>query len=85
MYFRGTDDKVWQMSETPPYAPSNVGGLKTHSSIFPDCTAIYFQGTDNKVWRYDFGNGSLKEYADVAVYALQEWYNSDNGRWSTTG
>ena len=32
MYFRGTDDKVWQMSETPPHNPSNVGGMKTHSN-----------------------------------------------------
>jgi hypothetical protein len=88
MYFRGTDDKVWQMSETAPYNPSNVGGLKTHSNIFPyralDGTAIYFQGTDNKVWCYDFGSGALREYANRAVYALMEWYNSDNGQWDTT-
>jgi hypothetical protein len=89
MYFRGTDDKVWRMSETAPYNPSNVGGLKTHSNIFPyralRGTAIYFQGTDNKVWCYDFGSGALREYANRAVYALMEWYNSDNGRWDTTG
>ncbi len=91
MYFRGTDDKVWQMSVAPPYNKVNIGGLKTKSNVFPaksktfPTNAIYFQGTDHKLWCYDFDDSSLKAYATVAIYALQDWYSWDAGEWNSTG
>jgi hypothetical protein len=98
MYFRGTDNKVWQMSVAPPYNKVNIGGLKTKSNVFPaksktfPTNAIYLQGTDHKLWCYDFGDSSLEAHATVTIYTLQDWYNWDGnffgshaGQWNSTG
>src|SRR5215470_16090550 len=93
MYFRGTDDKVWQMSTTPPYNPTNLGDLQTQSNVFPTSDSVYFQGTDQKVWRFCFANGTIQAYTNAAVDTLQDWYNwngsfplhRDAGLWDSTG
>jgi hypothetical protein len=50
IYFRGTDDKLWQ-ANLDGSAGVNLGGYKTKSTpvVFGDF--IYFQGTDDKLWK----------------------------------
>jgi hypothetical protein len=79
MYFRGTDDKVWQVSLDGSVG-TNPGGYKTHSNVFVFSdpvlgTQMYFRGTDDKVWRVNLdGSGGInpggyKTHSDVLVFS----------------
>jgi hypothetical protein len=50
MYFRGTDDKVWQV-ELDGSGGKNLGGFTTKSDVLVFAGSAYFRGTDNKIWR----------------------------------
>jgi predicted alpha-1,6-mannanase (GH76 family) len=75
MYFRGTDDKVWQVPLTGEGA-TNPGGFKTQSNVvLGDDAYMYFRGTDDKVWRVSTTNpsgdnsnpGGFKTQSDVLL------------------
>ena len=50
LYFRGTDNKLWSLSDDGS-GGVNLGGYETISRPTVSGDYIYFQGTDNKLWK----------------------------------
>lgn len=59
IYFRGTDDKLWQINADGS-SSANLGGYKTKSTPIAFGDFLYFEGTDDKLWRINLdGSGGI--------------------------
>ena len=87
LYFRGTDNKLWSVSDDGGGAV-NIGGYQTVSRPTVSGAYVYFQGTDNKLWKVglDGNNGvHLGGYDTISTPFVTDLYvyfrGTDNKLW----